>query len=59
MIVREKCKSCQCSRCDNDSCEWRRCRENKPTDECYQEKCGNYDNLQEDIEEGFFDGYGD
>lgn len=53
----EQCKSCQCSRCDNNMCDWQQCETNQPTKECYQNDCGQYYNIQEDIEEGFLDGY--
>lgn len=52
----EQCGTCQCSRCDNNMCDWKRCEINKPT-KCYQNDCGQYYNIQEDIEEGFLDGY--
>ena len=55
----EKCTSCLCNWCDNGECDYRRCKKNQPTKECYQRVCGQYHNMQEDIEEGFLDGYGD
>lgn len=55
--MKQNCKSCQCSRCGNDTCDWCRCEKNEPTEECYQSDCRDYGNEQEEIEEGFLDGY--
>ncbi len=55
----ENCTSCLCNWCDNGECDYRRCKKNQPTKECYQRVCGQYHNMQEDMEEGFLDGYGD
>lgn len=51
------CDSCQCSRCDEETCEWCECKKGKPTEECFSCDCSHYINEQEDIDNGFLDGY--
>lgn len=57
--MKNKCETCQCIRCDNDTCKWVRCQKGQSTEECFQKNCTAYDNLEEDVDEGFFDGYED
>lgn len=51
------CNACQCSRCDNVDCGWHGCILKSPKETCFIAECIQYQNEQEDIEEGFLDGY--
>ncbi len=56
---RPECKSCLCQRCDNNDCVWCQCQKNSMKMECYTNDCDYYCNEQEEIDEGFLDGYGE
>lgn len=51
------CKNCMCVKCDNDDCKWYRCDIQQPRETCFTTECDHYFNTQEEIDEGFLDGY--
>lgn len=58
-LEKPKCENCRCNTCENDSCKWVQCKKKEPTNKCFSKECPYFHSEDDDIEEGFYDGYGD
>ncbi|MDD3369217.1 MAG: hypothetical protein PHP50_10085 [Lachnospiraceae bacterium] len=53
------CNECQCLSCENTDCVYTMCERDNPREICFENACIHYMNQEEDLEEGFYDGYSD
>ena len=53
------CKDCKCASCDEESCKWHNCSKTQPNEACFSENCDYWWNEEDEIEQGYLDGYED